>query len=253
MSSFYSDPVKFIEDVFCERRAKNPSYSLRAYARFLQISPARLSQILSRSRTITSGQITKIAIANALTPRQSAKLMESISKVTPKSRKQSEYFSLNDAAYNVLSDINSSALLAALKLTNSDTKTQLKFLTLKLGLSSVEVRRIMESLLTCGLVQIVDGSYVATAANVASTTDIRSSALRKYHKSILEKAIDSIESQSLDERDLSSITFVLDPAKIALAKEKIRHFRREMMELFESSGKPSEVYALNIQLFKLSK
>ncbi|MCX6126839.1 MAG: DUF4423 domain-containing protein [Proteobacteria bacterium] len=253
MTSFTSDPVKFIEQVYCQRREKNPSYSLRAYARFLQISPARLSQILSRTRPITKGQIAKIAIANALTPTQSAKLMAGLTKSSPISDKKGQYASLSEEVYRVLSDVDASALLSALALTKDDTRVQLRFLASKLGLTSVEVRQIIDSLVACKLVQIVGESYAATNANVASSSDVRSSALRRYHKKILEKAIDSIETQNLGERDLSSISLVLDPAKMELAKQKIRDFRRELTGLLETSGKPSEVYALNIQLFKLSK
>jgi hypothetical protein len=250
-----SDPVRFLEQVFSEKRSKNPAYSMRAYAKFLQISPARLSQILSRIRPLTKGQISKISVANSLSPLQHEKLLRSIKGPRENSKTviKKQYLQLSDEAYKVLSDVNASTILSALTLSKNNQKNQSKFLAAKLGLSSIEVRRTLNSLLACSLIKKEGDSFVVTDTNVASTSDMKSSALRRYHRNILERAIESIENQSLDERDLSSITLVLDPSQIKMAKQKIRDFRRELSNLLEHRGIPSEVYALNIQLFKLSK
>lgn len=261
MRAGWLDPVSFIENAFCEKRAKNPSYSLRAFSKFLQISPARLSQILSRTRSVTTGQIQKIAVANSLSPHQRSQMLEFIkssrrkktSDIKNSGAERGEYVQVDEQIYRVLSDVDTSSILAALVLTKADSKSQIKFLASKLGLKAIEVRRALDSLLASGLVKMETGSYAATNSNIASTSDIRSSALRKFHRDILARATVAIENQDLAERDFSAVSFVLDPSKIEIAKQKIQEFRRDLTGFLEKNGKQSEVYTLNIQLFKLSK
>ena len=61
--SSYSNPVDFLQDEFIKRRQKNPAYSLRAFARSMEISPARLSQVMNQKRALTDGQLKKLAVA----------------------------------------------------------------------------------------------------------------------------------------------------------------------------------------------
>jgi hypothetical protein len=55
----------------------------------------------------------------------------------------------------------------------------------------------------------------------------------------------------MDERDISGITLAIAPDKIAVAKEEIRRFRRRMAKCLETQ-RPSAVYQLNIQFFRLA-
>ena len=47
------EPVKFLTDHYLNRKEKNPSYSLRAFARDIGISVTQLSRALNRERDIS--------------------------------------------------------------------------------------------------------------------------------------------------------------------------------------------------------
>jgi uncharacterized protein (TIGR02147 family) len=254
-STIENDPVQFIAHLYQEKRKKNSSYSLRAFSKFLDISPARLSQILSGARAITKGQIAKIAIANSLTPGQCASLLNSVKSKSSKSNSdlKTPYIQLEEDIYKVLSEVDVSVVCAALPLTQEVKVNQIKFLSKKLGLSSVEVRSALSNLIRVGLVNEINGTLQTTEKNLASSSGTKSSALRKFHKEILERATLAIENQSIEERDFSSMTLCIDPKYMNEAKSRIKEFRREMSQFLETSGTPSDVYALNIQFFKLSK
>ncbi|MGZ3699878.1 MAG: helix-turn-helix domain-containing protein, partial [Bdellovibrionota bacterium] len=66
-SRHYSE---LLNEAFAERKAKNPSYSLRAFARYLAISAAALSQVLSRKRDLSKRNALKVAERLGLSPLQ---------------------------------------------------------------------------------------------------------------------------------------------------------------------------------------
>jgi uncharacterized protein (TIGR02147 family) len=55
------------------------------------------------------------------------------------------------------------------------------------------------------------------------------------------------------ERDISSLTLCLGSGGLARLKERIQAFRRELLELAESEGQPSQVVQINFQLFPLTR
>ena len=72
------------------------------------------------------------------------------------------------------------------------------------------------------------------------------------HSQLIEKAKDALHTQSVENRDITSVSVSLDPEVIPLAKEEIRKFRARMKELLTQSQAPTKVYQLNIQFFELT-
>ena len=64
--------------------------------------------------------------------------------------------------------------------------------------------------------------------------------------------LQSIEGTMLQSRDLSSLTFAFDPARMEEVREQIALFRRKMSDLFEEGGR-TQVYCLAIQFFPLTQ
>jgi transcriptional regulator with XRE-family HTH domain len=53
--------LEALHSEFAKRRSKNERYSLRAFARFLQLEPSYLSKVLRGHRRMSLPTITKIA------------------------------------------------------------------------------------------------------------------------------------------------------------------------------------------------
>jgi hypothetical protein len=88
--------------------------------------------------------------------------------------------------------------------------------------------------------------------NISASYDLPSSALRKLARQLLQKSIESLESQSQDERDITNMTMAIDPTLLPEAKKMITNFRRKLCTFLEQ-GKRTEVYAFAPSLFRLSK
>lgn len=249
-----AEPIEFLRDEYARRRQKNPAYSLRAFARYLGISPARLSQVLSRKRPLTRGQLDKMAVAFALDP----VVMASFSKRANPSqgaRRASvapPYDTFDLDMFRMVADWHHSAILCLVETTSGHGPLTISGIAKRLGITTIEARQAVERLLKIGLLRKVDKGFAVTRKNLATPSDVPSAALRHLHRQMLQLASESLESQTVDDRDVTSITMAIDKSKLPAAKSMVKAFRRQLCAFLED-GEANEVFALNVQLFQLSK
>jgi uncharacterized protein (TIGR02147 family) len=74
-----------------------------------------------------------------------------------------------------------------------------------------------------------------------------------YHRTMLERAADALDSVPREEREVSSLTLCVSQEVLLDLKERIREFRRELLRLAELEGQPERVVQINFQLFPLSR
>jgi uncharacterized protein (TIGR02147 family) len=87
------------------------------------------------------------------------------------------------------------------------------------------------------------------------TTDhqvVRSLAVTNFHRQMLERASDSIETVKAHQRDLAALTVCVSPETAAVVKERIHRFREEITQICDDDAKGAVVYQLNVQWFPLS-
>lgn len=244
--------IRLLRDEFLKRRSKNTSYSMRAFARHLRLSPARLCQILNGKRDITVKQIESIADSLELSPSRKKTLLEQSGKVKiGKTKKNAvKYAEVDLDQFKFISDWYHSALLCLIR--TEGFKADTKFIANRLNISTVEVTEALERLEKLKLIKKEGGDISLLEENVTIGANIASPALRKLHKQMLEKAAGSIEDIDLSLRDISSITMAIDPTLLPQAKQLITTFRRQLCAFLET-GNQKNVYAFNMQLFPLSK
>ncbi len=81
---------------------------------------------------------------------------------------------------------------------------------------------------------------------------VRSLSVRKFHREMISKALESIDTYPADQRELGSLTISLSKERFEEMRKKIFEFNREMNELFSNDPSPDRVYQLNFQLFPLA-
>jgi uncharacterized protein (TIGR02147 family) len=74
-----------------------------------------------------------------------------------------------------------------------------------------------------------------------------------YHHAMLDLAKRALDDLPRDERDVSCVTLCVSQASLPLLKQRIRDFRRELLQLAELDPKPERVVQLNFQMFPLSR
>lgn len=258
------DYRKYLESILLRRRAINPRYSLRAFARDLGVNAPRLSEVLrgkkglSLQAAMAVAQKLKLDKTEARTFCDLVQCTDARSPVARKLAKerlksraaQAKYEPLASDEFDVIADWYHFAILELTQVPGfrSDVKWIAKSLTISFNEAQAAIARLLRLKL---LEQNSRGQLVKTRA-VTTSCNRRSEAIRTHSKQILQKAICAIDEVPTEERDISTIMMPVNKKKWAEACEKIRVFRRELCAFLEE-GAENEVHCLAIQLFPVSR
>lgn len=246
------EPIDLLRAEYARRREKNPQYSLRAFARSLKMKSGPLSEILNRKRKLSPKLGARLVDRLGLSPQEAERFLGRLRPggaqlVTDEVQR---YQQLSADTFFVISDWYHYSLLSLME--TKGFQSDPKWIAARLGISVMEANAAIERMLRIGLLQKVRGRLSATGNFAfASQRGIPSSALRKFHRQVLERALRQLDEAPLELRDVSSITLAIDVRRIAEASQAIKKFRYEMAELLEQ-GSRTEVYHLNIQLVPVS-
>lgn len=120
-------------------------------------------------------------------------------------------------------------------------------------ISERDAKHAMATLLKLGLLVRDGKGRVRQGEGLVSTgPETQSLHVAAYHQTMMKMAAESIDRFSARDRDISSLTLCLDKEGLREVKERIRAFRRELLELSDVAKKPRQVVQINFQLFPLS-
>ncbi len=260
----HTDYRNFLKEELARRSHLNPKYSLRAYAQHLKMSPGQLSRVLQGKKRMSSEKALEVSSVLKLKGNKreyfcnlvhldstkSPMAKEYIENKLKDIRPSKDFYVLETDIFKLVSDWYHYAILELVEC--SDFKPSARWISRRLEISQAETELAIERLKRLNLL-ICDGKqWKKTQNTYLASSDIPNEAFRKFHKQTLEKAIDSIENQEVQERNLSSVTFAVDLSKLSEAQQLIRKFRCNMEKLL-SEGHKTEVYQLAVQLFRITK
>jgi len=162
-----------------------------------------------------------------------------------------KYLEIEASTFKLIAEWEHFAVLSLLK--TADFKNSYQWIADRLGISKFRAQEVVERLLSLQfLEQDQDGTLRRVKSSIRSSDETVSLSVKKSHEENFDLARESLQRDSLTERDFTSITMSVDPEKMKVAKEMIRKFQDELSETMESGNK-KEVYRLSIQLFPLTK
>jgi uncharacterized protein (TIGR02147 family) len=91
-----------------------------------------------------------------------------------------------------------------------------------------------------------------TSQPFATTSDIPSEAIRKFHLGVLAKAQEALLNMPVSERDITAITMPTDAKKLQEAKRLLMRTQKKIAEMV-STPDADQVYILATQFFPVSK
>lgn len=261
--AFATDYREILRSAYSQRASRNPSYSLRAFARDLGISSSRLSEVLSGRDGLSSEVARRIAVALGLSgeemrhfcdlsearhARSRIKREQAQARLCERSLRNPSY-RLDADSFRLISDWYHFAILE-LTLTRG-FQSDPAWIAEALGIPELLAREAVSRLLRTGLLTERDGRLVASDDFTDTSSEIPSEAIRRFHQQILEKAIDAIHLQSLEERELGAMVLAIRRDRIPEAKEWVRKVQKEFAARFGEDVERDEVYVLSTQLFSL--
>ena len=245
---------RFIFDEFQRSKMRNPSYSLRAFAKRLSLPVSALSEILQGKRSISLKSAEKVLQRLALGPNEHEDLLKPFLKANSSSEiaalRSPIAVQLEMDQYRVISDWFHFAILSLAE--TADFDSEIEVVARRLGITNKVAAEAVERLVRLGLINRSAGGELKPTGISYSTPDgIASLSLRRGHESNLELARQSLERDSIENRDFTAVTMAIDPLKLPEAKKRIRIFQNELCAFLESDLK-TEVYKVCLQLFPLT-
>ncbi|AUN99403.1 TIGR02147 family protein [Bacteriovorax stolpii] len=242
----------WLENLLAEKTKKNPQFSLRAFAKMVDVSPAVLSRVLSGKRKMTFNLATRIADALHMGPMERETLYsfftdpQTVEEKTDRHEKE-----LSIDCFNAMKEWYHYGITQLLFMQSFQEDP--KWIAKMLSITELEAKMAIERLLRLGILdRDEEGKLFRTSTHLSTSTDIASAGIRHFQKQILEKSIESLEKDPLLERDITSITVAINEERIPEAKKEIMKFRKRMAE-FLGEGEKTRVYNLGVHLIPLSK
>lgn len=243
----------FLQQELVRRCRENRNYSLRAFARHLNLEPSFLSKLLRGERNITIDMFRKLADRLLLEPQEYREFALSIEARAPR-RGLKPGPSLNELSadqFQVISDWFHYAVLELLQLKSFQNDT--RWIARALDITPAEAGSALERLERVGVIERTESGWKNISGNNTTTGNpFTTVAFRKLQKSILEKAVTALETVPMEKRDQSSITMAIDSRKLPEAKKRIQKFRRELMQFLQTDGEPDQVYHLSVSLYPVT-
>lgn len=238
----------FLQAELVERCRKNPRYSLRAFAKFLEIEPSFLSKILSRKRSITKAIFERFSKRLGLSPIQ----IQNFSDFQSENTRDEEY-QIRIDEFEVISDWYYPAILELLQIENFEPST--RAMARALGITQPQLRAAVERLERLGYLEISRNKWrvkIPKTTTLGMGADFSASALRKRQQQILEMAIEALQTIPIQKRQQSSVTLAADPKLLPIAKKLIHDFEQKLTRILRQNGKRSEIYHLSVALYPVT-
>jgi uncharacterized protein (TIGR02147 family) len=124
---------------------------------------------------------------------------------------------------------------------------------LKFKISPEEVTRAIELLVSVELLTRNHGKLEIKEGRFHTRAEVPNEAIKQYHECTIDLAKASVRETELSRREMTSIVFTMNEAKIPEAKELIREFKVKFEKLFEEPNGGDTTVQFQMQLFPLTR
>mgnify|MGYP001145840845 CR=1 FL=1 len=254
--------LQLIMNEYKRRAAKNPRYSLRAYASFLNLDPSALSRILAGKQELSvkagisivkrlqmsddEGRKFLLSLIDGRRRNEAARVGRVVS--SPNLRPVPAYISPD--VFEKVADLNA---LALLELTQTDDfRSEPEWIAARLEIPAEEAKELIQRLVDVGLLKTENGRLMSVnsywvAAGSEKTKQVR----QNLHERAMKKALHSLKKTGPEQGLFLGMTMAIDASKIEVASRRIREFLENLNDELSTSPR-TEVYHLAVQLYPLT-
>ncbi|MCB0417748.1 MAG: TIGR02147 family protein [Bdellovibrionaceae bacterium] len=242
----------YLQDELLRRCRKNPSYSMRSFARVLKLDSSALSKILNGKRGISKRMLKRLGESLGLSPQDMVQFRPTHGNRAVENTRQRSFELLSLDTFQFISNWYYYGILSLIDVKGFVPNP--KWIATALGVTVSEVKIAVERLERLGLLEILeDGSWLTKRKDLTTVGhEYTAPAFRALQKQVLEKALEALEEVPLEQRDQSSMTMAIDASRLPQAKERIKKFRRDLCNFLQSTGKLDQVYQMSVSLYPVS-
>ncbi len=253
-----------LSEAFEAKRARNARYTLRAFARDVDLSVSQMSRVLKGTAGISTESASQIAsrlkwneketehFLNLVNIEFSRSQMGRLSAKQKQMSAQEAFPNGEPSAFNHLQEWYYLPLMCLVDLPDFDENP--KWIASRLKIEEAEAESALQTLQEIKLlVQNSAGRLAASGEYFSNSKGLPSRAVRQYHRKMLKKAYESVESQNTHERYLSSVMLAVDENQLEEAKQYLKKVADDFrLKFCNDLTQKNQVYALNLQYFGIT-
>lgn len=236
-----------LQNELIDRCRYYPNYSLRRFAKSLQVDHSLLAKYLNGKRKIPKAAVYRIGKKLCLSPSE----IDSMTDFPAGTKRK--YNLLSDDSFRVISEWYHFAILELMNLKSFCPDAT--WIATKLGISKNEANIALERLLRIGLVAKKGQSFTHTNKNNTWDSSVTTDARKNLQRQLLEKSLLALESLPFEVREHSSLTVAIDKKYLPKIKTRVQNFKDELDQFLTKTNKNEldSVYQIQISVFPLTK
>jgi len=249
----YTDFRFFLQDVFVDRCQRNSAYSIRSFAKNLNMDHSYLNRILKGKKEVSDKLIIRLGKELGFSLKELKPFLSSQSPKGKLGKSLDKFKKISEEVFVSISKWYYDGILELTKLKGFVPSSI--WISKTLGIPQSEVNIATQRLQDLNLLEIKDsGEWVDQSEfNTIITDEFTSNAQKRLQRELLKKAADALDTFPKEVRSQSSLMMAIDRRKFKQANEIIKNFRREMSELLESSDEEkNDVYQLVVSFYPLT-
>ncbi|MCB0412496.1 MAG: DUF4423 domain-containing protein, partial [Bdellovibrionales bacterium] len=215
--------VEHLKKVFADRSRNNTSYSLRAFARSLGIDSSTLSAILNNKRPVTLKMARRLIDGLGITDVKEAQMLIMSTLSGHNEELGINYTEFELVVAETLASWEHFAILSLLEIPSiaATPKEISRRLNIPLGI----VMECLTRLRKLGLVMDLEsGHWRVTGKDMTTPSGVPNPAIREGNRQYIIKAIESLDSDPVEVREISGTTVAISKSRLNDAKKLIRDF-----------------------------
>lgn len=255
--------AEFLLTEFARRKLRNESYSLRAFARDLEVSASRMSELLNGKKSLSEKLAHRIAghlklkvadreqfidLVLASSSRDS-NVRRLAQERIQQAREQERMTHLPGDKFQLIAEWQHAAIMELTQL--EGFRSDSHWIAKQIGIGVSQVDEAIGRLVRCGLLMVEsDGKLKAHPEIYNTFSDTPSTAIRRFHRQVLAMAIESTLEDDLQEREQSSTLIAIPKSHLHLFQERMNRFVHDFWKSIENEPKDA-LYGLTVQLFPI--
>lgn len=257
----------FFDRAYTQRKQKNPNYSLRAFARDLNISPSFLSSLTNGKVGLSVGLAKKICRKLNLSRDEKNTFLTLVSTLHHRSKKVRSLSA--QSLESIKSDFKPKAVgndysvfahnwMASAILTlvdHCEFQENAAWISQQLAIPLIDAETIWATILRLELVKRNEhGVWKRTEKNLFNKVKGTSSDLQNHYRQLLSRAEKTLTEVSTNDRQFSTCFLSMTDSDYDYANHAISEFISQLaIGITQRGGTSDRIYCFSTQLFPISK
>lgn len=258
---FFKDPKDYILLEYELRRARRPSYSMRAFARDLNLSPSSLNDFMKSRVGMSVGRIEKIAQSLNWSDSRKEHFCDLIlskydkdagvrkaSAMRVRARLKGDAQSQSLDTFKSISEWYHLVILEVCEIRDFVTPAGI---SKDLQIPVITATKAVKRLIKLGLLQETDRGLKPADSTNYYNSETPFEAIRSFHSQVLGLAQKSLEVQAQQDRESQSLVFSMDEKEASAMHAEIRKAVMNIVGRYADNSTKNSIQMLSLQVFPI--